>query len=74
MEILAKFVCRESHPMEGEQHEVIFSAVMDGSDENKSFSRWTPVADLKMIISNETPAATFFEPGKEYYLRFSEKI
>ena len=45
---------------------------MNGSEENKSFSRWTPVAYLEMWISDETPAGSFFEQGKEYYLDFTE--
>lgn len=72
--VIAKFVCTSNEPKDGEQHEVKFSAVMNGSEENKSFSRWTPCANLEMWISDETPAGKFFEVGKEYYLNFTECI
>lgn len=42
----------------------------DGSDENNSFARWTPSADLKMSITN--PALVDqFEAGQEFYLDFT---
>lgn len=69
--VRAKFICVSNEPQSGEQHLVKFSAVMGGSDENKSFSRWTPVANLEMWISDETAAAKVFEVGKEYYLDFT---
>lgn len=69
--VRAKFVCISNEPKEGEQHQVKFNAVMQGSEENKSFSRWTPVANLEMWISDETPASQVFEEGKEYYLDFT---
>jgi hypothetical protein len=70
MNVLAKFICHSVTEIEGEQKEVILSAVYGEGNENKSFSRWTPVADLRMIISNETEAAKLFEPGKEYFATF----
>lgn len=74
MIVKAKFKCDSSTAVEGDQHNVQFSAVVDGSEENKSFSRWTPAASLEMLISDETPAATFFKPGSEYYLTFEEAV
>jgi len=72
MSVKAKLFCVSSEAISGEQHVVKLSAVVSGSEENKSFSRWTPSANLEMIISDETPAATFFESGKEYYLQFEK--
>lgn len=72
MSVKAKLSCISSEPTSGEQHIVKFCAVVSGSEENKSFSRWTPSLNLEMYISNETPAATFFQAGKEYYLTFEE--
>lgn len=69
--VRAKFVCVSNEQKEGEQHQVKLNAVMQGSEENKSFSRWTPVANLEMWISDETPAAQVFEQGKEYYVDFT---
>lgn len=69
--IKAKFVCISNEQKDDQYHLVKFTAVMHGSEENKSFSRWTPSANLEMWISDETPAATVFEVGKEYYLDFT---
>lgn len=71
MKVRAKFKCDSNEPKEGDQHQVKLSAVMGGSEENKSFSRWTPVANVEMWISDETPAGNLFEQGKEYYLDFT---
>ncbi|MEI7829349.1 MAG: hypothetical protein WCI31_06250 [Prolixibacteraceae bacterium] len=68
--VKAKLVCTSVTPVDGEQKVVKFQAVVSGSEENKSFSRWTPSANLEMWISNETPAGEYFEAGKEYYLNF----
>lgn len=70
--VIAKFKCEKSEPNIGDQTDVTFSAVTDGCEENKSFSRWTPAGNLTMCISNETPASKFFQPGEEYYLTFSK--
>lgn len=70
--IRAKFTCNSSIPTAGEQHLVTFSAVTSGSEENKSFSRWTPSGRLELLISDEAPAATAFTQGKEYYLDITE--
>ena len=68
--VKAKFKCDSMTPIDGDQTQLKMSAVVSGSEENKSFSRWTPAANLEMCISNETAAKTFFEPGLEYYLTF----
>ncbi len=70
--IRAKFICKSATPMEGDQTSVKFSPVVSGSEENKSFSRWTPAGSCELVISNETPAATAFEVGQEYYLDFTK--
>ena len=70
--VRAKFVCDsiEDQP-EYEQKNVSFSAVIDDSEENKSFAKFTPSGILQMVISYETPASNAFEVGKEYYLDFT---
>lgn len=46
-----------------------FQAVTAESEENKTWSKWTPSAHLTMSITN--PAAFGqFEEGKEYFLDF----
>ena len=56
---------------------IVFAAVCksdgypaDGSDENNTFAKWTPTADLKMIINNP---ALFdkFNVGDEFYVDFT---
>lgn len=71
MSIKAKFFCSNVVPYaEGKQAQL--SAVTSGSEENKSFSKYTPSGQLSINISNETEASNFFEVGKEYYLTFDE--
>ncbi len=43
----------------------------DGSDENNSFARWTPSAELKMTVQNPTLYGKF-AVGDEYYLDFTK--
>ena len=69
--VRAKLVCNKvEYKPAYEQKQVSFCAVISDSDENKSFAKYTPSANLDMWISNETEAANFFEVGKEYYLDF----
>lgn len=49
-------------------YEAEFSAVIDGSEENKKFFEWTPSGSLKIGVYKED----VFQPGKEYYLDVSE--
>jgi hypothetical protein len=69
--IRAKLVCVSKEETSGDQKVIKFQAVTNGCEENKSFSRWTPSANLEMYVSNEAPAHNCFEPGKEYYLDFT---
>lgn len=57
--------------------ELRFSAVSkndgypaDGSDENNSFAKWTPTAELNMSITNPTLIGKF-TVGQEFYLDFT---
>jgi len=71
--VRAKFECVgiEDQP-DCESKSVLFSPVINGSDENKSFSKYTPSGSLNLQISYETEASNAFEVGKEYYLDFTE--
>lgn len=72
-QVRAKFVCNQvTDTPEYEQKLVSFSAVVDGSEENKSFSKYTPSGNASLNISYETQAANFFKEGKSYYLDFTE--
>ncbi|MFA5340257.1 MAG: hypothetical protein WC332_00630 [Clostridia bacterium] len=56
--------------------EVNFSAVSankypaDGSDENNTYAKWTPSADLKMVITNPALIGKFYS-GQEFYVDFT---
>ncbi len=57
--------------------ELSFSAVSksdgypeDGSDENNTFARWTPTAELTMSITNPDLIGKFTE-GQEFYVDFT---
>jgi len=69
--VRAKFKCVniENQP-ENQQKLVDFEAVVDGSEENKSFSKYTPCGGAFLNISEETTAVNFFEEGQCYYLDF----
>lgn len=69
MNIRAKMQCFAVTRMAGEQETVVLTAVHGDSEENKTFSRWTPAAKLEMSVTN--PAALgAFVPGEEYYVDF----
>ncbi len=42
----------------------------DGSDENNSYARWTPSADLSISIANPS-LFDKFEVGQQFYLDFT---
>ncbi len=72
-QVRAKFKCDSitDHP-ESQQKQVSLSPVYSGSEENKSFSKYTPAGQCNLSISYETQASEFFEEGKEYYLDFTK--
>ena len=42
----------------------------DGSDENNTFAKWTPAAEMKISVAN--PALwDKFKPGDEFYVDFT---
>lgn len=43
----------------------------DGSDEDNTFARWTPAAELKMSITNPDLFGKF-AVGEKYYLDFTK--
>lgn len=62
----------------GEGETLHFSAVCkndgypaDGSDENNSFARWTPTAELKMHVNNPALVGQF-QIGQTFYVDFTE--
>jgi hypothetical protein len=72
--VRAKFKCESVSPTINDSEEglanIKLSAVIDGSEENKEFFRWTPSGQL--ILSCVNPNVNKqFEVGKEYYIDIS---
>lgn len=68
MSTRAKFTCQAKTIRgtgENQQNTFEFTPVTGGSDENKSFWKWTPSGSLTLGCVN--PSVNF-EPGKDYYL------
>jgi hypothetical protein len=53
-------------------HKVEFGVVGGTDGENKVFCDATPGGHCWLTISQGRPAATFFKPGKRYYVTFAE--
>lgn len=67
-QVRAKFVCQNvTHHVGGQQNIVMTPVVGDNSEENKSFSKYTPNGKLELTITNEA-VFDFFKPGKQFYL------
>lgn len=47
-----------------------FTPVVEGSEENKQFFRWTPGGQVMFYTVNKEAAAKF-EHGKQYYVDFT---
>jgi len=71
-QVRAKFKCiAVNDDPEYQQKLIAFNPVIGGSDENKSFAKYTPAGSISLNISYETQASNFFEEGKEYFVDFS---
>lgn len=69
MNIRAKMVC-EGVSKTGDSENVALRAVTSGSEENKTFAKYTPSAYVQLTIDNPS-AQGAFEQGKEYFVDFS---
>lgn len=66
----AKFKCQQVNKLEfGEQAHL--SPVHGDSEENKTYSKFTPSGKLEIMITNEA-VFDFFKPGKSYVLDITE--
>lgn len=74
MSVRAKFRCNSVEDY-GQSKKVNLAPVcadkMGDTPENNSFTKWTPAGALWMTIDNPH-ASIQFEPGKDYYLDFTE--
>jgi hypothetical protein len=57
--------------MENDASKITLSPVTSGSDENKAFYKWTPGGSIELSTVN-TEASKQFDPGKEFYVDFTE--
>jgi len=69
--LLAKFKTGSVTDYGNNNVEANLSAVTNTSEENKSFSIYTPNASVKIHITNPE-ALDFFKAGKEYVCEFRE--
>lgn len=72
-QLLAKFKVGSVVNFGNNNIEANLSAVTNTSEENKTFSIYTPNASVKMHITNPD-ALDFFEPGEEYICTFEKSI
>ena len=63
--VRAKFYC-----FANEDGRIKLSPVVSGSEENKSFYKYTPSGTIDLQIVNDE-ATKQFEVGKEYYVDFT---
>lgn len=70
MKVRAKFRCESVITYANGQATISLDAVTDGSEENKSFWKYTPNGRLEMTIDNKE-AARQFVAGQDYYLDFT---
>ena len=68
--VRAKFRCDsiEKNEYNSNAHLV---TVHSNTVKNKDFTKFTPNADLKIMIMNDAPASEFFVPGEFYYSDFT---
>lgn len=74
--VVAKMQCRSVESARFSQtylqHKVQLGAVYGTEGENKDFADATPSGECWMQINDGRPALAFFEPGKKYYVTFTE--
>jgi hypothetical protein len=66
-----KFKCNAITLYETNKY-VTFHPVHTGSEENKSFAKYTPGGKLELSIDPATQAYDSFTVGKEYYIDIQE--
>lgn len=69
--VRAKFRCNSIEDF-GTNKCIKLTAIYGKEGENADYSKYTPFGELKINIDNETRASTFFVPGRNYYLDFTD--
>lgn len=71
MNVRAKMHCYEKTATDDEGGATVkLRPVYSDSEENKTWSKYTPSGDVTMSITNP-PAAAAFEVGRDYYVDFT---
>lgn len=70
--LIAKFKVGSVTDFGNNNHEVKMTPVVSGSEENKSFSMYTPSGDCRLHITNPN-AIGFFVASDEFYVIFVKK-
>lgn len=74
--VRAKMKCNTTEQAQYEHgytsNKVKLGAVYSTKGENADFSAATPSGECWMNIDAGVPAASFFKPGKSYYVTFTE--
>ena len=70
MSVRCKFVCSTKNEESDGSASITLNAVCDGSEENKTFFKYTPGGYLGFSTIN-AEAAKQLQPGKEYYIDIS---
>lgn len=70
--LIAKFKVGSVTDFGNSNHEVKMTPVVSGSEENKSFSQYTPSGDCRLHITNPN-AIGFFNASEECYVIFVKK-
>ena len=75
MNVRAKFIVntitRQKYGNDSEMQTIGLTPVMGGSEENKTFWRYSPSGEIKLGTINAEAAAQF-ELGGEYYIDFTK--
>jgi hypothetical protein len=71
--VRAKFLCKskEEYAEPKGCGKVSLTPVINGSDENKTFYKYTPSGEITLFTVNDAAFAEF-RPGKSYYIDFTE--
>lgn len=69
MKVRAKFICRHVE-VTGETARISLDPVINGSQENQEFFKWTPGGHIDLQVVNPAAAARF-KQGTEYYVDFT---
>ena len=69
--VRAKFIVVEKTESANDCFSVRLTPVVDGSEENKNFYKWTPGGQIQLSTINKA-AADELKPGSAYYVDFTK--